>query len=504
MVLGRLPYFNLVFRPDLNLFLSYLISAVFFRFTSKNSFTTGIILFLLSIISFFAGPEINSEYFANASYLVFFLGVFQWLKEYQDLHGKKMTIVGSINKQWFKRQTNKWLIVLFLSMLAFLPRIFMAVNFFGTTDTINANDMANVFFQGENVYATGNYPYPPLWLIILAFSKLVSLQTAIPNYILFRIPAILADVVITNLLFLSARKLNKSIFFSMAMASLYALNPAPILISGYHGQVDSVWILSAVLCWYIFEYYPKTFKNIIISASILCIGIVWKVFPILFIPLFLMKLKEIKKQLVFTVFAVVPLIISIGIPFLIYYQSFVASFVNYSIEHNFWGISAVVAFLNRLFPQNPLVFSLYTLMTTMQLERIPLYITLMLIYLFLLINRKHLFIPQGMLLIVSGILLMTPFISIQWWLWLIPFSLFSLSDKKTFLIYSAIVTVLLLSRYYLYLRNIADEYQFIKAREVIKGIKIDLVNKTIAFGLWLFIWNWFIRQVALIRGKNEK
>ena len=155
MVLGRLPYFNLVFRPDLNLFLSYLISAVFFRFTSKNSFTTGIILFLLSIISFFAGPEINSEYFANASYLVFFLGVFQWLKEYQDLHGKKMTIVGSINKQWFKRQTNKWLIVLFLSMLAFLPRIFMAVNFFGTTDTINANDMANVFFQGENVYATG-------------------------------------------------------------------------------------------------------------------------------------------------------------------------------------------------------------------------------------------------------------------------------------------------------------------------------------------------------------
>ena len=128
----------------------------------------------------------------------------------------------------------------------------------------------------------------------------------------------------------------------------------------------------------------------------------------------------------------------------------------------------------------------------------------MLIYLFLLINRKHLFIPQGMLLIVSGILLMTPFISIQWWLWLIPFSLFSLSDKKTFLIYSAIVTVLLLSRYYLYLRNIADEYQFIKAREVIKGIKIDLVNKTIAFGLWLFIWNWLIRQVALIRGKNEK
>lgn len=496
--LHQLPYLNLVFRTDVVLTLYFVFLAWFCRFKSGKIFLGGFIFLLISFAMTILNNSGPAGQMANSGYFISIFGCLAWL--WEDTKTGKMVL---INKNDLK-QISSFISLLIppavLTILVLVPRLVLAVNLFGTSDSLNAINMTNVFLQGKDAYTTGNYTYPPLWLNILALLKFVSLDFNIPYYVLLRLPAIFSDLLITCLIYTVLNGQYHNYKASIIPALLYALNPVVILISGYHGQIDSIWILCSLMSWYIFEFYPKSYKNIIISSFLISIGIALKVFPILFVPLFLMKVKGKKNQLIFAALAVLPFVITMIGPFLTSFNYVFRGFVNYGIEHNFWGISAVAAFIYYHFPADKSVYYLYRILTTAQIERLPLYGFLAFLYVFLYVYRKQFTIISGMFLIMTGVLIMTPFISVQWWIWPIPFAIMSGSTNKYFWYYTIPITLVLISRYFLYLLNIPPEFRpsFINVRETIKGIKIDSVNKIIAFGVWLMLWKWLAERMRKI------
>ncbi len=90
------------------------------------------------------------------------------------------------------------------------------------------------------------YPYLPGYFPALLLIKGISGLTGLAFTKLFRIPSALADLAIAWLVqdFLGARGVSRRA--RLAAASLVALGPSFIAISGVHGQIDAVAILPAV------------------------------------------------------------------------------------------------------------------------------------------------------------------------------------------------------------------------------------------------------------------
>ncbi len=99
--------------------------------------------------------------------------------------------------------------------------------------------------------------YPPLYLTLLVgLGKLYGLLVPGFEYtplqsVLIKLPAVLADLGITVLLYVTAQRMTDGTrWFPLLAAGLWALNPAILYVSAYWAQVDSIhtlWMLAALL-----------------------------------------------------------------------------------------------------------------------------------------------------------------------------------------------------------------------------------------------------------------
>jgi uncharacterized membrane protein YkvA (DUF1232 family) len=380
-------------------------------------------------------------------------------------------------------------------------RLPLAHIFYGTLDTTVHLELVNLFYAGKNVYIDGNYAYPPLWLGILTILYPLSSVLQIPFTAIMKYPAILADGVIAVLLYASFAK-GGSLKKRVMSALLYALSPIAILVSGYHGQIDSVWIASALLSWFILRYQRYTIRTVFLAALILSFGIALKVFPIVLLPVLLFMCKTWKEKMLYALVAVAPFALSMLVPFITAYGKVVNNFVNYGIELNFWGISYLSHVLFTAFPDNKIFYYFYRVLRSAQLNRIFLYSALLLAYAFFIRYASKLETREMMFLTILVMLITLPFISIQWWIWLVPFALLTGRDYIFFSLYSICLGYVLLVRYYLYLANIPTQYQFLVPVTHPWGIHLDLVNLYIALGVWsmlilwllVYIWRTLVRK----------
>lgn len=387
----------------------------------------------------------------------------------------------------------KLLILGSLICLTLLPRLVLCFFFFGTPDTLNAMQSIDVFKHGQNVYAASNYTYPPLWLAILLGLDFLSANFHIPFYIVIRFPAIIFDVFLALLIFAVFKKYKKNDKDSFIGALFFSLNPISILISGYHGQIDNIWIFLSLVSWYIFEYFSKTVKNIIICAILLSFGVLLKVFPVLFVPLFVLKLKGKIKKTIFTVIAVLPTALIMLWLLVKDFSNVSRAFVNYAIEHDFWGISAIISFIHYHLLKGQPFDSIYRLMITPQWERLGLYAVLIVVYTLLYKQRKTFKISRAMFLLMLAVLVFTPFISVQWWVWLIPLGIVAQVSWRKIVLYTIIITMVLLTRYYLFLLNIPVQLRPWEVHDVIFGFKLYSLIKIPAFLGWITCLVWFFK-----------
>lgn len=160
------------------------------------------------------------------------------------------------DRSWLKdKLTHQQIGVAVVLVAALIVRIFIAVSNKGY-----ANDIAlfmswanHVLTQGlSGFYNSGTFvDYPPGYIYVLyllgAIKSFLSLDsTSNAALLLFKMPAILADLIAGYMIFNWTRK-KASFSFSIGLALLYLFNPAIIIDSAAWGQVDSIFALVLVL-----------------------------------------------------------------------------------------------------------------------------------------------------------------------------------------------------------------------------------------------------------------
>ena len=112
---------------------------------------------------------------------------------------------------------------------------------------IVANDLRGNF--GE-LYGSERWPYPGAFLPAAALADVVADALGLPFHGVVQLPAIAADAAIAWLVWRALLPRGERV--ALAGAALVAASPVFVLVSGYHGQIDSVAVLPAlagVLVW---------------------------------------------------------------------------------------------------------------------------------------------------------------------------------------------------------------------------------------------------------------
>src|SRR5438105_1919942 len=97
------------------------------------------------------------------------------------------------------------------------------------------------------------WPYPPAYLPWIAASRGLASAVDLPFRVGVVLPAIAADAAIAWLVQAGLGRAGASDRTRLSACALVALGPAFALISGMHGQIDSVAILPAVLALVVWE-----------------------------------------------------------------------------------------------------------------------------------------------------------------------------------------------------------------------------------------------------------
>lgn len=192
--------------------------------------------------------------------------------------------------------------ILFLVFLAFALRLILS--FFGTlqldfgtftawSNLLIENGFAR-YYQSWSDYLPG-YPY-----VLYLLGKINQLNV-LPQTFLYKLPAILADLLTGYLIFKIARdKLSEKA--SLILSGLYLFNPAIFANSTLWGQVDSLSALFILLAVYLLK------KNIFFSAIALSIGTLVKPQAGFILPVIIYFLIKEKTKIVnFVLYGVVGL-----------------------------------------------------------------------------------------------------------------------------------------------------------------------------------------------------
>lgn len=172
-------------------------------------------------------------------------------------------------------------------------------------------------FEQRNVYLfTDRYPYPPVWVWIVALAQWLANLTTIPFVFLVKVPALAGDGLIVALL---------QRFKSNGAARFYALNPVSILITAGHGQFDGLVFGLVVLAWVGFQAESRARGYW--AALALGGAIALKGYPVLFLPALLIHISPNRQRYIAAGLALLPL----ALAFLVYGALF--GFVGAMLTH---------------------------------------------------------------------------------------------------------------------------------------------------------------------------
>ena len=142
-----------------------------------------------------------------------------------------------------------------LILVGTVARVVYAFATVGVAYDIESLTRVAMDLRGESpgsLYASERWPYPGGFFPIVAVCDLVSRGTGLPFHGVIQLPSIAADAALAALVHWTLRWRGASERAALAGAALVALGPSFAVISGYHGQIDAVAILPAlvgVLVW---------------------------------------------------------------------------------------------------------------------------------------------------------------------------------------------------------------------------------------------------------------
>lgn len=241
------------------------------------------------------------------------------------------------NNNSFSDKKENFIIILVLASAILFIKLVFSYNVYGTNDVrywMAFSDIIQKFGTFKIYSLVPIYNHPPLMSWILKLIKLIELKSGINFPFLFRLMPIFADYgsifVIWKLL--SKYKATNKVLIS----SVCIINPINFFVSGFHGNVDILFIFLLLFAIYFVET-----KNFILSGLIYGLSMCIKIVPIILVPILFFYLRDNRKRLTFFLFSLIfPVIVFV--PYL--FRDFYAISRNiflYSSLKGIWGLGHI-------------------------------------------------------------------------------------------------------------------------------------------------------------------
>lgn len=164
-------------------------------------------------------------------------------------------------------------------------RLFLAFHWFGNGDILTFAFVGDRTLEHPLHTYAGNvggifWPYPPAYLLWLVAALKLAGATGLAFHGVVQILPILADLALATLVHLYLGWRGAGERARLAGFALVMLGPVFIAISGYHGQIDPVAILPAVLALIVWERRPPG-RRAIEAGLLIGLGAVIKTVPFL-------------------------------------------------------------------------------------------------------------------------------------------------------------------------------------------------------------------------------
>jgi Gpi18-like mannosyltransferase len=273
----------------------------------------------------------------------------------------------------------------------------------------------------HNVYTfTDRYPYPPVWIWLVALAQWAAHSSGLAFDKLVRFPGIAGDTL--TVVLLQRYKGEKA-------ARFYALNPVSIFITAGHGQFDGLVMALVVAAWALWDTRPR--QGTVWAALALGGAIALKGYPVLLLPGLLSGDASRGQRALLMGLAVTPLLVCVLI-----YSAFFGvdpAMATHVLGYQGSPIFGWSLFIKKLLP--PLT----------QVLGWPARIAVLLFPLGLLARKPEWALTSHWLATFLGFYILAPAVSPQYLLWVLP--LLAVVDLKRGFLYTAVATAALLLVY---------------------------------------------------------
>ncbi len=147
--------------------------------------------------------------------------------------------------------------------LGLVARLVVAFSTYGVRFDVDSYALVWAALHEDALHVYGDvnrWPYPPGYFTWILFAGKLESVTGLRFADLIQIPAILADLAIAFLVQWALGQRGVAERVRLAAAALVALGPSFLVVSGFHGQIDSIAILPAlagVLLWQRLDDHPR-------------------------------------------------------------------------------------------------------------------------------------------------------------------------------------------------------------------------------------------------------
>ncbi|MCP4363611.1 MAG: hypothetical protein GY796_36895 [Chloroflexi bacterium] len=153
---------------------------------------------------------------------------------------------------------------------------------------------------GQSVYLTQlAHPYLPLQLYWFGAAHWLAELTPLNFVFWLKSINIVADTLLAGLVYLSIRHLRNKEQANWG-GWIYAFNPVTMMVVAYQGQFDAVPLLFLLLAWYLLLVGRDNGRFLTLSALALGVAVLSKTWPLLFLPMVLLRLPTWKQRLTYT------------------------------------------------------------------------------------------------------------------------------------------------------------------------------------------------------------
>ena len=226
-----------------------------------------------------------------------------------------------------------------LALVALTLKLAIAYNTIGTNDAVFFYGFAKVLSQHglEFTYQHSRYfNHPPLTAYylrgILALTEQPWCQAVGIHFpFLLRFPGIVADFLVVLILLKMAKT---DVFIPIWALALFAISPVSLMVSGFHGNSDSVMVLPLICAaWMCLRGRP------ILAGLLFALGCQIKIVPLLLLPAFVFFWLSQGKVREFLIPAVTSMTVLWLEPLLTFPTLFVKNVLAYGSYWGMWGIT---------------------------------------------------------------------------------------------------------------------------------------------------------------------